>query len=479
MAAEGLPVGRLREYLRHLPPGTRVLLIAELERALLRGDEIPGGDLLLQEVRSAVREFAGSTGSAGPRFGDAARLFFRPVQPFLIEGDGGHKLHARIARAALKPLWAWICRDLVPDEANSFCNEANSFCNKVGRTLAVDGSAACEESTHAFHDHIVERIRSALAAVQGDEKARRRMAGQIGTPSALDDVRDLAAILSWRDALARLQSLLPSRIHNFSDRQIESVKVLLDSPLCSQRGLLPYALIVVMNRLAAPWQLVRLAVRAADSDDAVRIGATSYAAAVTITLDEIERMVGELKAGLRRGASVTSLLKCIHDSARGLRTELDLAGESAWGRKLAAIRSEIASVLKTEIESMPGRVRRLLQPRPAREIARGAVLNPGEVAETEALIELVGACRNFASELAVNEMTLRTFHELQLYLDTGTQALLDGLRGAGPADRPFRRSQVDAAVRFCGKVFGQEYASLLTKAAEVATNSERKVGVKA
>src|SRR5207244_9919292 len=106
-------------------------------------------------------------------------------------------------------------------------------------------------------------------------------------------------------------------------------------------------------------------------------------------------------------------------------------------------------------------------------------LNPGEVAETEALIELVGACRNFASELAVNEMTLRTFHELQLYLDTGTQALLDGLRGAGPADRPFRRSQVDAAVRFCGKVFGQEYASLLTKAAEVAANSERKVGVKA
>jgi hypothetical protein len=474
MAADGLPVGRLREYLRHLPPGTRVLLIAELERALLRGDEIPGGDLLLQEVRSAAHEFAGSGGSAAsaPRFGDAARLFFRPVEPFLFEGNTGHKLHARIARAAIKPLWAWICRDLVPDEANSFCN-------KVGRALAVDGSAACEESTHAFHDQVAERIRSALAAVQADEKARRRMAGQIGTPSALEDVHDVAAILSWRDALARLQSLLPSRIHNFSDQQIESVKVLLDSPLCSQRGLLPYALIVVMNRLAAPWQLVRLAVRAADSDDAVRIGATSYAAAVTITLDEIERMVGELKAGLRRGAAVTSLLKCIHDTARGLRTELDLAGESAWGRKLAAIRSEIASVLKTEIESMPGRVRRLLQPRPAREIARGAVLNAEEVAETEALIELVGACRNFASELAVNEMTLRAFHELQLYLDTGTQALLDGLRGAGPTDRPFRRSQVDAAVRFCGKVFGQEYASLLTKAAEVATNSERKAGAKA
>jgi len=31
-------------------------LIKELERAELRGEEIPGGEFLLKEVRSAVRE---------------------------------------------------------------------------------------------------------------------------------------------------------------------------------------------------------------------------------------------------------------------------------------------------------------------------------------------------------------------------------------------------------------------------------------
>jgi hypothetical protein len=124
-------------------------------------------------------------------------------------------------------------------------------------------------------------------------------------------------------------------------------------------------------------------------------------------------------------------------------------------------------------------VRRLLRPRPAVEIAAASVLDADEVAETEALIEIVGACRNYASELAINEMTLRTYHELQQYLDTGTSALLDGLRHAGDVDRAFRQSQVDAAVRFCGKVFGKEYASLLTKAAEVAANSERKAAARA
>ena len=53
-----LPVERLRQYLRQLPPGARALLIAELERAVERGDNIPGGELLLQEVRGAVQDAA-------------------------------------------------------------------------------------------------------------------------------------------------------------------------------------------------------------------------------------------------------------------------------------------------------------------------------------------------------------------------------------------------------------------------------------
>ena len=48
-----------------------------------------------------------------------------------------------------------------------------------------------------------------------------------------------------------------------------------------------------------------------------------------------------------------------------------------------------------------------------------------------------------------------------------------------PAAGPCGKSQLDAAVRFCAKVFGSDYAALLTKAAEVAGNDERKTAVKA
>ncbi len=467
MAVGGQPVERLRQYLRQLSPGARALLIAELERALLRGDEVPGGDLVLQEVRQAVRE----SGAQAPRIGNPARLFFRPIEPFLVDDTAAHKHQGRIARASLEPIWAWIGRDLLPAEAKTFADEVSS-------ALLVGGdSAACERLTCDFQDRVADRIQHVLAAAASDEKAGRRLAGQIGTAKALEDVRDLNDILEARDTLALIGDRLPGHVRNLADAHLDAVKAVLDSPAAGQGGILPYALVLVMSRLAAPWQLIRLAVKAAQSDDAVRIAATPYAAAVTIVLAEIERMVGELKTDLKRGGSVpmTSLLKGIHDAARGLRTELDLPVDSPWGRQLAAIRAEISTILKAEIESAPGRVRRLLRPRPASEIIAGTALDLGDIADTEALIQLVGACRNYASELAISEMTTRAYGELQQYLDTGTKTLLEGLRSAGAADRPFRQSQVDAAVRFCAKVFGQEYASLLTKAAEVAVHSKAAV----
>jgi len=192
-----------------------------------------------------------------------------------------------------------------------------------------------------------------------------------------------------------------------------------------------------------------------------------------MVLSEIDRDVSALKADLERGASsaAASLIKTIHDCVRGLRTELDLSGDSAWARRLAAIRGDVSTVLKRQVESASARVRRLLRPRPLSEIARNSVLDDDDVNEAEALVELVGVCRLYASELAINEMTLRTYGELQQFLDTGTQALLDSLRQAGDGERRFLQSQVDAAVRFCAKIFGPDYASVLAKAAELAAHA--------
>jgi len=73
-----------------------------------------------------------------------------------------------------------------------------------------------------------------------------------------------------------------------------------------------YGFVLIMGRLAAPWQLIRIAARAAETDEAARIAETPYARAVTIVLGEVECMVGDLRGELKARRPVTSLLKNIH-----------------------------------------------------------------------------------------------------------------------------------------------------------------------
>ena len=77
--AEGLPIERLREFLRELKPAARTLLATELERAMLRGEDPPGASFILDELRSEAR----NSGRKMPRVGNAQRLFFAPLEPFL------------------------------------------------------------------------------------------------------------------------------------------------------------------------------------------------------------------------------------------------------------------------------------------------------------------------------------------------------------------------------------------------------------
>ena len=183
-----------------------------------------------------------------------------------------------------------------------------------------------------------------------------------------------------------------------------------------------------------------------------------------------------LRADIRRGhfENVSDYLKTVHDGVRGLRTELDIRTDSNWGRQLAAIRVDISNGLQSEIDSVPGRVRRLLRQRPDKDISPGARLDTTEIEETAALIDFVAVCRTYASELAINEVTLRTYSDLQHYVEQATEALVESLRNGDVRVRSFRQQQVNAAIRFCEVLFGHDYSSLMKRAAENAMTVERK-----
>ncbi len=456
-------IERLRDYLARLPPGAQALLMREFERAIERGEDAAVANLVLEQLRKIVRSNSADT---RPRTDDPARILFGPLEPFLVDGNVAPR-PGQIRRASLLPVWQWLAREAAPALAGEF-EAALARGPDSGTTPEIEAAVkklqvAAVEAMHA-------------AAKPGPGVDNRRALSRIGPADVVEDLPSIASVLQAREAIETLNSRFPSYLRVFNDTQISSVMSALNVPSLQSPQMLPFALSLVIRRLAAPWQIIRLAIRMASSDDEMRVASTPYGVAVTIALHDLSCLAATLRVDIRRGrfGEVAEHLKTLHDGVRGLRTELDLRNDSSWGRQLAAIRADISSALQSEIDSVPGRVRRLLRQRTDKDIAAGASFNSGDVEETTALIEFVAVCRTYASELAINEVTMRTYSDLQHYVEQSTEALVQSLRGSDGKGRAYRQMQVAAAIRFCDVLFGADYAALMSRAAENAVTGERK-----
>jgi hypothetical protein len=455
-------IQRLREYLVQLSPQAQALLMREFERAIERGEDITVANFVLEQLRQIVR---GADEETRPRTDDPARLLFRPLEPFLVESNFPVR-RGQVRRASLLPVWQWLTRDGAPDQAREF--EAT-----LARLGESGTGSALESATRKLQQVTAEAIGKVVAlGASGDKRALAR----VGAPDVIEDLQPIGSILQFREALDTLNGRLPSNLRVFADNQIGSVGTALNVPALQTPQLLPFALSLVMQRLTAPWQIIRLAIKMAASDDEIRVAATPYGVAVTLALHDLSYLAALLKTDIKRGhfANVADHLKTLHDGVRGLRTELDLRNDSSWGKQLTSIRAEISNSLQSEIDSVPGRVRRLLRQRADKDISVGVKLDASEIDETAALIDFVAVCRTYASELAINEVTLRTYSDLQQYVEKSTEALVQSLRGGDAKTRPYRQMQVQAAIRFCEVLFGHDYASLMSRAADNALTGERK-----
>lgn len=455
-------IDRLRDYLAQLPPKAQALLMREFERAIERGEDTAVATFVLAQLRKVVRQ----SDDATPRTDDPARLVFRPLEPFLIDSAPAAR-PGQIRRSSLAPVWVWLSREGIPDQVQAF--EA---------ALAQVG----EQATPTEIDRLVRTVQIAAgeaivaAAGQAAGHDRQRVLSRIGGPNVVEDIASIGAALRAREALDALSLRLSGQIRQFGESQIASVIASLNVPTLQTPQVLPFALSLVMQRLAAPWQIIRLGVSVAGSDDEIRVGATPYGVAVTMAIQDLSHAAAELRVDIRRGqfTNTSNYLKKLHDGVRGLRTELDIRSDSTWGRQIASIRVEISDSLKSEIESVPGRVRRILRQRPDKDITANTRIDPSEVDETASLIDFVAVCRTYAGELAINEVTLRAYSDLQHYVEKATESLVESLRAGDARVRAFRQVQVEAAIRFCNLLFGPDYASLMSRSAEMARTGERK-----
>jgi hypothetical protein len=348
---------RIQEYLQRLTPLARSNLLTELERLEVCGTEIPGSAEVLAKLRAEFRK----GGPPQARAGNPTRYFFAPLEPLLVDGAPEHANSGRIQRGSLSAIWEWISRDLLPTMARDYVNEISEF-------IAANKPRETRQAAATFQTKVVKSLESTLGSAAGADQTRARLAVYTASHAAYNDLTKMLCVLRARDALAKFNDALPARIEKFDDARVSKITDLLDAFGKKHADAVPFALALVAGQLKAPWQLIRLATKAATGKGASDVAAPPYAITVSMVLDRLEDRKSALRIALKneRVLVAREILTDAYDTEYALQVRVDQFDQSDWGVRLRNLMNEIAVLVESEVARFPENVGHILGSRSLR-----------------------------------------------------------------------------------------------------------------
>jgi hypothetical protein len=342
---------KLQEYLRRLSPAARGNLLTELERLELCGAEIPGATWIIEMLRAEFR----ADGQGQKHRSPPARLFFAPLEPMLVDGAPEHANSGAIQRGSLAAIWEWISRDLLPTMARDYMKLASDL-------IAADKQREARQAASAFQTKVVKSLENTLGSAGNVEPIRHRLAAYTASQTVYNDLTKMLGVLRAREALAKFNEALPERIANFEGAALDKVMALLDTFAKGNAEQVAFALTLVAGRLKTPWQLIRLATKAAASKNAADVAATPYAIAVSMVLDRLEDKRALLRFALKNERILVAkeILVGIYDTEYALQVRIDQFAQSDWGRRLEVLMASIAELVESEVSRFPDNVGHVL-----------------------------------------------------------------------------------------------------------------------
>jgi hypothetical protein len=349
-------IDRIWEFVQRLSPLTRSCLLTELERLELCGVEVPGSTDIQAKLRAEFRK-DGSTQSRAPT---TSRYFFEPLDPLLADGD--HENAGRIARGSLAPIWEWVNRDLLPTMARDFEAQMKDLITNPDKQKEARAKAA------TFQIKVAKSLENTLGSADTAQQARAKLGAYTSARSTFADVEKMMRALRARDALAKFDAALPAQIAKFDDTLVAKMTALLSAFGKTHPDAIPFAIALIGRRLKAPWQLIRLATKAAASKSATDVAATPYAVAVGMVLDRLEDKRLALRIALKNNRVLIAreLLTEIYDIEYQLQVRIDQLEHSNWGKRLRAVMEAIANLVEAEVSRFPPDVGHVLGSRSLR-----------------------------------------------------------------------------------------------------------------
>ena len=342
---------RIREYLGRLTSQARSNLLVEIERIQLYGEEVPGADIVLAELRS---EFPDS-GQPQARLSEPARLFFKPIESLIVDRAPERANSGEISRGSLSAIWDWINQLLLP-------SMAGDYCEKMKRAIRKNDPREVTALVTGFQFKVTKCLDGLLSSDDGIETARTGLGQFTSSRATLNDLAKIHSALSVADSMAAFAAALPAKMKKLDGEPLTKIKGLLDGLAAKHPAAIPFALTLVMQHLNTPWQLVHLATRVSRSKAFEDVKATRYAISVSMVLDLLEdkRMLLRQALKTNRVVIAKNLLTSIYDIERALRDRIDRLDKSDWGQRLDELMATVAADLQAEFKTLPGSTQHVL-----------------------------------------------------------------------------------------------------------------------
>ncbi|POF32338.1 hypothetical protein [Roseibium marinum] len=462
---------KIKSYLSSLRPQAVEALVRNMERAQFQKNPDPNLQLILTAALALLRRprlLAPELPGGPQRQNQIQRMFFSPLEDFLINETLMIRQEARIHRGMLNRVWKWLGRDVMPDDFQTVLEQAGNAAVSGERVAAL---------VQALRTRSVDAVGEALHRSENSDTERRRMGIELGGERGIAELRDIQKIFSAERWLVPFLQNIPERINEQRLKRDTDVLRLVDK--CSYRfpDHVPVIAAALVDRSDAPAALCSFAGRLVGDDDPKAIENSQFAPFVDVVMSEAERLqilaLDHCKHNPDPVAFSQALLE-YHALVRGVERDMDLSHSGKWHKRLAESKRTISNVVTTELNTAHGAVRRALQV-PKFDQNGKLQINQEAIDDAVRTLRVVTMVRNASETFAVNEVGKRTRQAVEQTLEIVTRSQISDLGKARGQQLQAHLAAADVAIMLSEIYFGSDYANQLRRSRQAAVAKARKL----
>jgi hypothetical protein len=290
----------------------------------------------------------------------------------------------------------------------------------------------------------------------------------------LDDAREMALLLSAGADMVRIQDVLPRPVPKLGEDLLWELRAIYDDLVVRMPDAAPFVAVVTMNRLAHPWEALRLPMQISRQHTDTLISQTDMGLVGEILFQRMETLRDAVLATRHPFFQPETLLEQVAhftELSNGLVKEIDLKRGGEWGQRLLKERSQIGPVMDGFMD------RALKEISAAMPMQRGAGAGAdfSRASDNEKrdlglrYARLVMGSRNFAAAGSFAAKQKVATEEISAYLRRYIEDAVKELRGSNPARRAVAESQFQFCVELTALIFSDKEAELLQRRGRAAS----------